>query len=500
MRDKLRFFFYKVLPLLFALVFQVGLYVLFFYYFEQLAFYFSIGSMAISLFVVAFILSKDEQPLFKLSWIILILLVPIFGGVLYILVTMHRLYYTKTQKYQKSIEYRHALLEETKVKIPANHVRTFTYLGSDGWTAYQNTKGTFIESGQEKLVLLLEQLQKAKDFIFIEYFIITEGEMWEEILAILKQKVSEGVTVKLIYDDLGSAGKLPLGYHKYLKKLGIDVVRFNKVNHRINFANNYRNHRKIVVIDNKVAFTGGINIGDEYTNKVKRFGYWLDSAIMLEGEAVRNFTVMFLENYAFETKTYLDATPYLTKYEVEGEGYFIPFADTPLDDKNTSRNMYIHMINNAKKSVTIMTPYLVIDGETATALKFQAACGVDVRIIIPAMPDKKIVYMVSESFVSELVKGGVKVYKFNPGFVHSKVIVVDEEEAMVGTANLDFRSLYLHFENNVWASDHKVTKEINSYVNETLKESTLVTYESIKKQGLLKKIFVAILRAFTPML
>jgi len=326
--------------------------------------------------------------------------------------------------------------------------------------------------------------------------------MWHEILEVLIDKQKEGVEVRIMYDDLGSATKLPYFYHKTLRKQGFKVVRFNPLKLHVNYSMNFRDHRKIVVIDNRVAFTGGMNIGDEYTNKKKVFGHWNDAGIKIEGEAVWSMTMLFLENWTYATKEKLaDVDKYNLKYpKTKNEAVYIPFGDIPVDNNLTAKNIYLHLINDAVSTIYITAPYLILDNEISTALKLASQSGVNVNIIVPSIPDKKLVFMVSKAYAEELVHSGVKVYQYTPGFIHSKMIITDKKVAMIGSSNLDFRSLYMHLENNVWFDDQKTIQEMVNYFEYTLKESALLTPENIKRRNIIYRFIQAILKSLSPLL
>ncbi len=464
--------------------------------------YIHLVSVFLGFLISLYLLSKDENPMHKLSWIILLLVVPVFGVLLYL--------YSRTEKLPNSITsrmknfqiIREDELKKIESKESVDNYKQQKYLNNMHFPGYQNTKSKFLGSGEEKQKELLKALNQAKHFIFMEYFIITKSKMWNQILETLIKKQKEGVEVRIIYDDFGSSTKLPLFYYRTLrKKHKFKVVRFNPMKLHINFAMNYRDHRKIVVVDNKIAFTGGINIGDEYLNKKKRFGEWHDAAIMIEGEAVWSFTVFFLENWSFCKKNeVINFDDYKLKHYVENKSLYIPFSDIPSDANLTGKGTILHLINDAKEYVYITAPYLILDNEVATALKLAANSGIIIKIIIPNIPDKKFVYMVSESFVSELINYGIEIYKYLPGFIHSKMIISDGKTAMIGTSNLDFRSLYMHLENNVWLNDEKTILEMVKYYSGTLNQSMKITKDTIRYRNIIYRMIQAILRGMAPLL
>ena len=355
--------------------------------------------------------------------------------------------------------------------------------------------------GEKAFPVMLEELKKASKFIFLEYFIINNGIMWDSILKILEEKVSEGVEVRVIYDDAGCISTLKKDYNKFLESKGIKCVVFNKLNPLSGVIMNNRDHRKILIVDGRVAFSGGINISDEYINEKKLYGHWKDNAIKIVGEGVFNFTVLFLtmwNAYREEDKDYN-----LFKYEfndtIKQDGFVVPYGETPLDSEIVGEDIYLNIINQSHKYLYIMTPYLIIDTDMINSLVLAAKRGVDVRIIIPGVPDKKIVYSLSESYLQILVEGGVKIYKYTPGFVHSKMFLSDDLVSVVGTINLDYRSLYLHFECGVYLEGHSSIKKIKNDFEESFK----VSHKLSKKEatpGLIKAIWQTVLRLFAPLM
>ena len=481
---------------------QVGVLWWFIYEFAASWYYLHLTSIVLGILISLYIIATDENPMFKLIWIVFLLSLPVFGVLFYLYSRTERLSISSSAAMRQSQLLREDEMKKIHSKYNQNYLKQQTYLTNLNFPSYKNTTSIFLGSGEEKQSELIRALKKAKHFIFMEYFIITISKMWDEILEVLIQKQKEGVEIRIIYDDLGSATKLPYFYHKKLKKLGFHVIRFNPMKLHVNYAMNFRDHRKIVVIDNQIAFTGGFNIGDEYTNKKKVFGHWNDAGIMIEGEAVWSMTMLFLENWSFSAKI---KDPNFSKYNIKhdiipNDAVYIPFGDIPADKNLTAKNIYLHLINDAKETIYITAPYLILDNEITTALKLAAQSGIDVNIIMPSIPDKKLIYMVSKSYAEELVHGGVKVFKYKPGFIHSKMIICDKKVAMIGSSNLDFRSLYMHLENNLWLDDQKTIHDMVNYYEYTLKESELITKESMSKRGIIYRILQAILKGFSPLL
>ena len=351
--------------------------------------------------------------------------------------------------------------------------------------------------------MILEELRKAEHFIFLEYFIVQEGEMWNSILEILKEKAAAGLDVRMIYDDLGSVFVLPYRYDRTLESYGIKCEAFNKFVPFFSLVMNNRDHRKILIVDGHTAFTGGINLADEYINRKKKFGYWKDTGILVRGEAAVNLTAMFLTvwNTIRPTdKDFHNLLPHTYHSEAFPEDGFVqPYGDSPLDHETVGENVYLNMISAARKYLYIFTPYLIIDNEVMTALCLAAKRGVDVRIVTPGKPDKLMVFWVTQSYYKQLIQSGVKIYQYLPGFIHAKVFVCDDCYATVGTINLDYRSLYLHFECGVFLCHSKEILKIREDAIETMKQSKEVTAEEVKKK-LPIRLAQVLLRIFAPLL
>ena len=349
--------------------------------------------------------------------------------------------------------------------------------------------------------MMLEELEKAEKFIFFEYFIVAKGKMWDSILEIMERKVKQGVEVRVIYDDLGCLTTLDGSYYKQLRQKGIKCISFNKLGIDAGVIMNHRDHRKILVIDGKVAFSGGINIADEYININSKYGHWKDNAFRIKGDAVWNYTVIFLSMWNAFKKEDEDYTKFKYDYSEKsiGTGFAVPYSENPFNKENIAENVYLNIISSAKKYIYIFTPYLIIDTDVLNNLILAAKRGVDVRIVIPGIPDKKMVYTVSESYVEPLVKGGVKIYKYTPGFVHSKVFVSDDNIATVGTINMDYRSLYLHFECGCYFENMDVVKDIKEDLCVTMEKSHEVTTEEANTK-FIKGMWQACLRLAAPLM
>lgn len=422
---------------------------------EQYSFYLSGTVTVLTAIFLAYLLNTRSNPSVKLTWAVIIAVVPVFGVLLYLFITFdvgHR----AEQRLLQNIEAESAPLMPEQAELNARLAREepalfplITYLGkANGYAAYENTDVTYFSRGEDKYQAMLRELEKAEKFIFLEYFIVEEGEMWDGVVDILTRKAAEGVDVRVLYDGTCSILLLPASYPKKLRALGIRCKVFAPIRPFISTSYNNRDHRKIVVVDGKVGFTGGVNLADEYINRRERFGHWKDAAVMLRGDAVRSLTLMFLRLWNAGEKQ-REYEPFLnepTGALPGSRGYVIPYGDSPLDSELTGEMVYLDILNTARNYVYIMTPYLILDNEMVTALTFAARRGVDVRLILPGIPDKKYANILAKGHYRALTEAGVRIYEYTPGFVHSKVFVSDGTKAVVGTINLDYRSLYLHFE------------------------------------------------------
>ena len=350
---------------------------------------------------------------------------------------------------------------------------------------------------------MLKELEKAEKYIFMEYFIVEEGYMWGRILDVLTRKVKEGVEVRVMYDGMCEMSTLPANYFKLLEAQGIHAKAFSPIVPVVSSHYNYRDHRKILVIDGKVAFNGGVNLADEYINRIERFGHWKDTAVMLKGPAARSFTLMFLQMWYMTEDAVPDYEKWLSlpAYEAEdAKGYVMPYSDCPLDTYKAGEAVYMDILNRATDYVHIMSPYLILDGELKTALCFAAQRGVDVKLILPGIPDKKVAYSLAKTHYSELNKAGVKIYEYTPGFVHAKVFVSDGIKAVVGTINLDYRSLYHHFECATYMYRTDCIADIEKDFQDTLAKCRQVSSESIKKEKFSYRLIGALAKMISPLM
>jgi cardiolipin synthase len=519
--NRIMVFLKKTLKLLFNRIFYVALALLlqlgwFFMLIWRIAAYSRYVSVAISLLgvlVVLFIVNKKINPAYKLAWTILILAAPIFGLALYLLFGESRIAKEIQCKFDK-------IQDETREYLQQNP-QTIERLQEDsssaalqsqyitrysGFPVWENTSTEFFQVGDDMFPVLMRELEQAKRFIFIEYFIINDGVMWQNILDILKRKAAEGVDVRLIYDGFGCLTTLPNKYYEQMRQVGIKCEVFNAFRPILNVIQNNRDHRKLCIIDGYVGFTGGINLADEYINQKRRFGHWKDTAVMLTGEGVWNMTSMFLSMWnvvtgAKEVENYEDYLPHrYHPHSFIGDGFVQPFSDSPLDSEIISENVYLNLINRARKYVYICTPYLIIDNEMMTALCLAAKSGVDVKIMTPGIPDKKIVFLLTQSYYEQLLEAGVEIYEYMPGFLHAKSMVCDDETAVIGTINLDYRSLYLHFEDGVWMYKNRVVTEMRKDFTENMINCNRISLSFCRNRNILIRGVQSIMRLLAPLL
>lgn len=468
-------------------------------------FYFAV---VITQFVVAIaIINRNDNPDYKLPWLFLDMLIPIVGFMLYFMFysrklskkQIKRLEQLTKQQMQKddTEELSKISFENTIIKSQAVMLNKL----SDSHI-YANTDIKYFPLGEELFIAMIEELKKAKKFIFMEYFIIEGGLFWNTILEILKEKAASGVEVRVVYDDIGCMMTLPGNYYKQLKKLGIKAVPFSRLRGQANNEFNNRSHRKITVIDGKIGFTGGVNIADEYINHIEKFGHWKDVGIRLQGQAVNELTRLFLIDYNLNDKKANDHFSDYYSYEAcETEGYCIPFGDgpKPIYNRQVSKSVILNMLNQAKHYVYITTPYLIIDNELIEALEHASIRGLDVRIITPHIPDKKLIFLMTRSHYNRLMRSGVKIYEYESGFVHAKTYLSDDETAMIGTINMDYRSLVHHFENGVWIYKHRVIEDIKKDFLDTQNKS--IKFElSMLKENMFQRFIRAMVKIFSPLL
>ncbi len=506
----LRARYFQRLFVVFTLLLQMIIIFYFLYSSSKASEIVSVMLSVISIVVAVLIASKQENEALCLLWIMCILAFPVFGGLMYLM--FHFQSSTKSfRKMSNTIEndtrplffMSESSMENALSDYPEQTTAIKYLEKSAGFPIYANTQTKYLSPGEVKFEYMLEELKKAEHYIFMEYFIIQEGIMWNSILDILKEKAEKGVDVRLLYDDIGCFLTLPKDFPEQMRKLGIKCCVFNSFRPFLVSEQNNRDHRKIAVIDGKVAFTGGINLADEYINAYEKYGHWKDASVMVRGDAAWSFTVFFLQMWALCTKEAEDFAKFYPwkneKCDISGDGYIQPYSDSPLDSENVGEHVYLQIIDGAKKYLYINTPYLIINESLVTALTLAAKSGVDVRIVTPYKWDKLIVHITTQSYYRELIRAGVQIYEYSSGFIHSKTFVSDDAVATVGTTNLDFRSLYMHFECGIRISGGTVISEIKKDFLNTLERCKKITEEDCKCNffvGLLQKIF----RIFAPMM
>ncbi|MBR3810716.1 MAG: cardiolipin synthase [Agathobacter sp.] len=474
---------------------------------------FSLTLRVISLICALYVVYKDMRPHSKLSWIFLILLLPFIGCPCYFLFGRSEM----TKKSRDRIADLQALVDPMRVvqeDVNAHLKETddiaykqmmFTQnLGY--YPVYMEKDSKYYRVGEDMFADMLEDIKAAKEYIFIEFFIMKQGIMFDTLMNALEERAKAGVHVRLIYDDMGCIDEFPRHFYKDLQARGIHVACFNPFRPFMSVIMNNRDHRKIVIVDGKIAYTGGLNIADEYINAIERFGHWKDAGIRITGDAVWSFTTMFLEMWSFVTKGRED----FSKFKViendnealiqEKKGFVQPYGDCPLDKRYLIEGIYLNLINHARKNIYIFTPYLILGSEISTALINAAQSGVDVRIVTPAIPDKKMVFLLTQSNYENLIRGGVKIYQYTPGFIHSKCFVVDDEYASVGTTNLDFRALYLHFECGTLIYKTKSVHKVTEDALETFKKSRQISLEECENKNFFYQLFLSVMRLFAPLL
>lgn len=467
------------------------------------------SSFVFSLLMVIVIINSPGDASAKVTWLIIMMLLPVFGALLYLYTRLdlgHRALRkrvaTVTRETRFDLKQASEVMTVLSANAPGVHALTRYAAHCGCHPVWQNTAATYYPSGEQMLETLIDDLEEARSFIFMEYFIVAEGVMWGQILEILAQKAKEGLDVRLLIDGTCEFTTLTHDYPERLRSLGIQCKYFAPAKPFISTHYNYRDHRKITVIDGQVSYTGGVNLADEYINQVERFGHWKDVAIRLQGDAARSFTLMFLQMWS------LDGTPMETQkflrvpisHQIDASGFVLPYADCPLDGNKVGERVYIDILNRAERYIHIITPYLIIDGPMETAIRYAAERGVDVHLILPGIPDKKSAWWLARTHYPALIASGVKISEYTPGFVHAKVFVADDREAVVGTINLDYRSLYHHFECAAYLYDAACIRDIERDFQQTLTECMRMTERRISDIPWYQRAAGAILKALAPLM
>ncbi|MBD5132768.1 MAG: cardiolipin synthase [Clostridiales bacterium] len=460
--------------------------------------------------VCLYIISRDINPSYKLSWCVLILVFPAFGCLIYLFIGRQHTPRRVRKRLGRAADVSQVLLNMTNADLlgrrgllnPTDTTCADLVLNAGSYPVYGGTATKYYPLGDDMFPDMIADIRAAQKFVFMEYFIIEHGKVWDEIEAALIERAQAGVDVKLMYDDVGSMFTLPKKGIKRLRAGGVQVLPFNKITLSFDMRLNNRSHRKITVIDGNIAYTGGNNIADEYANKTVRFGHWKDTHMRFTGDGVWSFTVMFLSFWSITNKVRLDYYKYLMPLSSDPQavGYVQPLSSGPGRDDHLIESAFINLISTAKKYVYVTTPYLILDNEIQTALVNAALAGVDVRIIIPKIPDKKIVYQTTKSFVPVLVKAGVKVFKYTPGFIHAKMVIVDDERAFIGTCNMDYRSFYLHYEDGALLYNVDSIADMKKDFIDTQNKSRQMQHDEVMDVTIITKLWRSILRLIAPMM
>lgn len=492
------------------IIFQVGVMVAALYYFRDTYAQVQTFFTALSIITVLYIINQDGSSAFKIAWILPIVFLPLFGIPLYILFGKKRIPERKLERVSGMyLRYKAAmapLLSESgdEPAMDEDARLQSAYLEKCASSPrFTQTETTYYPLGDVMFPAMLEELEKAEKYIFMEFFIIEPGIMWDSILDVLRRKAAQGLDVRLIYDDMACIMRLPRDYAERMESVGIRCCTFHRFQPVPTGTLNNRDHRKICCIDGVTAFTGGVNLADEYINKRERFGHWLDCGIKVRGRAAYSFTQMFLSMWDYIRHEEDDPVAFRPTAEaLEGigdDGVVQPYCDSPADDEPVGETVYINMLSRAKKYVYICTPYLVVDNEIMNALTSAAQCGVDVRMICPHIPDKWYVHLVTRSYYAPLMKAGVRIYEYTPGFIHSKTFVCDDDYGICGTINLDYRSLFLHHECAVWMYKSVAIADMKASFLETLEKCEEITRESYRRPWYVR-LGQSLLRVLAPLM
>ena len=492
------------------IILQIAVMVAALYYFRDRYAQVQTVFMALSIVAVLYIINQDGSSAFKIAWILPIVFLPLFGIPLYFLFGKKRIPERKRERYSGMAERYKAAMAPLLDERPAetlgerDAVLQSEYLESFASSpVFRQTETAYYALGDTLLPAMLDELEKAESYIFMEFFIIEPGLMWDSILEVLKRKAAEGVDVRLIYDDMACIMRLPRDYPAEMERFGIRCCTFHRFQPIPTGTLNNRDHRKICCIDGVTAFTGGVNLADEYINRHERFGHWLDCGVRVRGRAAYAFTQMFLGMWDYIRREDEDPAAFLPGPEafegIADDGFVQPYCDSPTDDEPVGETVYINMISRAKDYVYICTPYLVVDNEIMNALTSAAKCGVDVRIICPHIPDKWYVHLVTRSYYAPLLRAGVRVYEYTPGFIHSKTFVCDDKYAVCGTINLDYRSLFLHHECAVWMYKARAVADMKAAYLDALEKSGEVTEENYRRPWYIR-LGQSVLRVFSPLM
>ncbi len=459
--------------------------------------------------VLLYLINRDEIPEFKLPWLMILFLVPVIGAFVFMLLSSNEAgkktadRFERVQLELKPWQRQTPAMEQLREQDAEAYAQVIYLYRAAAMPCCGASGTTYYPLGEDFFSDLLRDLKGAEHFIFMEYFIVQEGRMWDPIHAILREKAAQGVCVYFMYDDFGCMVTLPERYYQQLCGEGIHCILANKFTPVLSNIHNNRDHRKITVIDGRIGYTGGVNLADEYINACEKYGHWKDTAVRIEGGAVRNLTSLFLASWNTQSKETIDCAAYLEvpPEPTGGKGYVIPFGDgpAPLYPDSIGKNVYLNMIRGAKQYLYITTPYLICDHELLSALRIAAKKGVDVRIITPHIPDKKAVFLMTRSNYRVLIQDGVKIYEYTPGFIHAKSFVCDDKLAVCGTINLDYRSLVHHFEFGAWMYDADCIGDMKADFLATAARSQIILPEQSKLRGW-KRLLAELMKVFSPLL
>ena len=514
LRGLTRIIFGRTTYVMLSILLQIWMLVAAFQMLEEYWVYAYGASVLVGAVAVIYILNEQNDSSFKLAWVIPVLVFPVFGVMLYIFIHIQPIPKLMAGRLrQTGAQIRPFLQQDEDTAAQAakesNDLKGLIHYMNlwGGFPIYRNSQAEFFPLGEDKFEALKRELKKARRFIFLEYFIIERGVMWNAVLDILEEKAKEGVEVRVLYDGTCSIALLPYHYPRVLEEKGIRCKMFSPIKPVLSTHQNNRDHRKIVVIDGCVAFTGGVNLADEYINQKVRFGHWKDTAVMVEGEAVRSFTMMFLQMWNVAEKghkedygRYLASPQELAARPGIREGFVMPYGDSPMDKERVGEEVYMDILNRARRYVHIMTPYLILDDDMKNALCFAAKRGVEVVIIMPHIPDKLYAYLLARTYYPELIRAGVQIFEYTPGFVHAKEFICDGEKAVVGTINLDFRSLYLHFECGVYLYRNRAVTQMEEDYQNTLQKCEKITLKDCRSYPALKRLAGRTLRLIAPLM
>lgn len=470
--------------------------------------YFYLAAWATEIFCVIRIVASDDNPDYKVPWLLFVLIIPVAGFMLYFMFYSRKLQkkFIKRMDNLKSHTYTQddsELFDKLREENRTAAAQAKMLCNISDSHLFTNTKQEYFPLGENMHKRMLEDLEAAEKFIYMEYFIVEEGKFWNSMLDVLKKKAASGVEVRVMYDDIGCMMTLPGDYHKILKSYGIEATPFSRLRGNADSEFNNRNHRKITVIDGKVGYTGGVNIADEYINEVVKFGHWKDTALRIEGEAVWELTRLFLIDFGINVKKMPETREdlYPVQPDITAGGYMIPFGDgpNPIYKWRVGKSVIQNLLYGATDYVWMTSPYLIIDNDLCTDLENTAMRGVDVRIIVPHIPDKKLIFGMTQSFYHRLMDAGVKIYEYEPGFVHAKSYLVDDEFAMIGTINLDYRSLVHHFENGIWMYQCESINEMKADIEDTMSKSIEIHPDTLRI-NLLQRFIRSVIRIFAPMM